>query len=78
MGNITNGYSNHWWYDHTSIMKDVKLVGCDVSKQIQSDIRKWTKNKWNEGVLKRANNQPLMLDLHKSEDVLAQDPKEFC
>jgi hypothetical protein len=25
MGNITNGYPNHWWYDHIGIVKDAQL-----------------------------------------------------
>jgi hypothetical protein len=23
-GNVANGYPNHWWYDHTDIMKDLQ------------------------------------------------------
>jgi hypothetical protein len=31
--------------------------------------------KQNEGVLRQVNNQALIVDLHKSEDMLAQHPK---
>jgi hypothetical protein len=35
-------------------------VGCGISTWIQSVIRKWTKDKQNERVLRRTNNQALV------------------
>ncbi len=42
-------------------MKDDATIGCGISKQISSVVRKWAKEKWNEGVLKQTNNQAFVL-----------------
>jgi len=47
IGNIANGYLNHQWY-----LERCEAIKCDIPKRIRSAIRKWVKDKQNEGVLK--------------------------
>jgi hypothetical protein len=54
MGNIANGYPNHWWYDHT---KRCVTIGCGIPKWIRIVVKKWVEDKRNEGVLGQSNNQ---------------------
>ncbi len=53
-GNIANGYSNHWWYDH---IERCVTIRCGILKRIRNIVKKWVEDKRNEGVLGRINNQ---------------------
>ncbi len=47
----------HWHHQRCG------TVGCGIANQIQSVIRKWAKDKWNEKVLGQINNQALVVKL---------------
>jgi hypothetical protein len=45
------------------------IVGCGKPRWVLNIVKKWTKDKWNVGVVGWINNKHLWLKLHKTRDV---------
>jgi hypothetical protein len=69
---LPHGQSSKWIpkslmvWSHWHLEKCV-IVGCGILRWIQSAIRKWAEDKWNEGVLRWTNNQAPIVGLAQEQ-----------